>query len=603
MPGWDITDGEIRYRVRSPDAFTAGTFFTKEFQKSPKIYAVLGKIKGEEKNTVQSVRFSKEDWTEEKAKNWYEEHEKQITKDEPEPETTTMEFEEIGKSTEQNETDIGFFEKSNLILQSVVFSKKEFTEKSVQDWLAAKSLDVSGVKKNDNGYSIEVRPEKNFLDGSLRDVVLRQGLIATVGLLKKEFQKNIEKKVPDRFALKSENIYNLSALDITEVTLTRSPAVGKMAEFMVLKSIETKVQNYKTAVPFRKMSDEKQQVGAYVLVPGLPDCQGDIVTAAEIEKAAHSFMRNLCFNLQKGTATGLEHQTFKNIGYPIESFFDVDGKNGVKGGWWLTTQVINKSVWNDIKAGLIIGYSIGGSGSRKKAEINLDVDVEKKQEITEEGIIKKILKKLAGVEKLEKQANTDKPKKEESTKPKVSRVLIKTEKEDNKKMELELLKKYDLQPSVVDKFEKDGMDIEKAIEGVTTFLKAIGLNLSNKGIGYTTKQLADVVRSGSFGQFPTPAVAWNPNSTVQKTEDQPEQPKNEVVEKSDEQEAEEIKKNLANLLERLEKLEGRTPARKSTDQVHQPDQPQHQEGFSAMDNIGLSLNECEKILKNEGFRV
>lgn len=75
MP-WEETENEIRHRLRDPADFRANSFrrITLEAKK-PRVYAVVGKLKGETKTTVQSLRFPKQDgWSVAKAKQWLQDH-------------------------------------------------------------------------------------------------------------------------------------------------------------------------------------------------------------------------------------------------------------------------------------------------------------------------------------------------------------------------------------------------------------------------------------------------------------------------------------------------------------------------------------------------
>ena len=71
--GWDETGTSYRYRVRDPDDFQEGTFRTIGFGDSG-IKAVVGKLKGEEAMTLQSLIFPKDKFTEEEAKQWVKNH-------------------------------------------------------------------------------------------------------------------------------------------------------------------------------------------------------------------------------------------------------------------------------------------------------------------------------------------------------------------------------------------------------------------------------------------------------------------------------------------------------------------------------------------------
>lgn len=79
MP-WEETENEIRHRVRDPEDFQPDSFRTITLKADkPRVFAIIGKLKGETKTTIQALRFPKEDgWTMAKAKRWVEEHFKPI---------------------------------------------------------------------------------------------------------------------------------------------------------------------------------------------------------------------------------------------------------------------------------------------------------------------------------------------------------------------------------------------------------------------------------------------------------------------------------------------------------------------------------------------
>lgn len=70
----DVTENYIRIRVKDPGAFEEDSFRTIALSEEEGIKAVVGKLSGESKTTVQSYLFDKEKWDEEKAKAWVEEH-------------------------------------------------------------------------------------------------------------------------------------------------------------------------------------------------------------------------------------------------------------------------------------------------------------------------------------------------------------------------------------------------------------------------------------------------------------------------------------------------------------------------------------------------
>jgi hypothetical protein len=78
MP-WEETENEISHRVRDPGDFQPNSFRRMTLkQDRPQVFAIIGKLKGETKTTVQALRFpKKQGWTMEKAKQWVKDHYKE----------------------------------------------------------------------------------------------------------------------------------------------------------------------------------------------------------------------------------------------------------------------------------------------------------------------------------------------------------------------------------------------------------------------------------------------------------------------------------------------------------------------------------------------
>lgn len=73
---WEETENEIRHSIRDPDKFQEDSFRRITIKKDkPRVFAIIGRLKGETSTKVQSLRFPKEDsWTMAKAKKWAADH-------------------------------------------------------------------------------------------------------------------------------------------------------------------------------------------------------------------------------------------------------------------------------------------------------------------------------------------------------------------------------------------------------------------------------------------------------------------------------------------------------------------------------------------------
>ena len=100
-----------------------------------------------------------------------------------------------------------------------------------------------------------------------------------------------------------------------------------------------------------------------VLEPETVDAQGDIISADVIEKSAHSF-------LAKSRVIGKQHKG-RAKAEVVESYIApndmVMGEQNVKKGTWImSVKVHDKSLWEEVKAGEITGFSIGALGVREQ---------------------------------------------------------------------------------------------------------------------------------------------------------------------------------------------------------------------------------------------
>jgi len=75
---WEETENEVRHRERDPKDFKPESFRRMTLKASvPRVYAIVGRLKGETKTTIQSLRFPKpapDNWTMAKAKQWRADH-------------------------------------------------------------------------------------------------------------------------------------------------------------------------------------------------------------------------------------------------------------------------------------------------------------------------------------------------------------------------------------------------------------------------------------------------------------------------------------------------------------------------------------------------
>ena len=127
----------------------------------------------------------------------------------------------------------------------------------------------------------------------------------------------------------------------------------------VFKSAQARVER---TVPIWKSADASRIVYGVVLQPGVTDSQGDVVSAEEIEQAAHRY-------LVESRKQDLQHDETKAPVEVVESYIapmdmTVAGRPVLKGSWVMASHVRDDSLWDRVQKGELTGYSIGGTAVR-----------------------------------------------------------------------------------------------------------------------------------------------------------------------------------------------------------------------------------------------
>ncbi len=102
---------------------------------------------------------------------------------------------------------------------------------------------------------------------------------------------------------------------------------------------------------------DKQIVVGEVLIPDEVDAHGDIISAEEIERAAHEY-------LAKSRIIGLQHKETADAEV-VESWispidFELNGSQIKKGTWIIAVKVNDSKLWDSIKSGEFQSFSFGG---------------------------------------------------------------------------------------------------------------------------------------------------------------------------------------------------------------------------------------------------
>lgn len=110
-----------------------------------------------------------------------------------------------------------------------------------------------------------------------------------------------------------------------------------------------------------KADEEKRIVYGVVLEPETEDSQGDVISAGEIEQAAHRFLveSRVIGNRHRGPA---EAELVESWIVPDDIEFE--GQHVLKGSWVAAVHVSDDNLWEKIKSGEYTGFSVGGWGER-----------------------------------------------------------------------------------------------------------------------------------------------------------------------------------------------------------------------------------------------
>ncbi|MBN7744716.1 phage portal protein [Bacillus velezensis] len=161
---------------------------------------------------------------------------------------------------------------------------------------------------------------------------------------------------------------------ITHVSYVDKAANQK--QFFFMKS-EKQPDFYKEVKILAKEADEQKLVYGIVYEPDTVDAHGDFMTAAEIEKAAHGFLKD-------AREIDKQHDFQGGVGEVVESYvapadFKMNGETIKKGSWVLVTKA-SEEVWEQIKKGEITGYSMAGTAETIEKQEKKPVSQEKADE-------------------------------------------------------------------------------------------------------------------------------------------------------------------------------------------------------------------------------
>ncbi|AQY42394.1 XkdF-like putative serine protease domain-containing protein [Bacillus thuringiensis] len=158
-------------------------------------------------------------------------------------------------------------------------------------------------------------------------------------------------------------VRELKNAKITHVSYVDKAANKK--QFFFTKS-EKKPTFKKDIQLLTKADDPKKLVYGVVYEPGVEDAHQDFMTAEEIEKAAHEFLKD-SRDIDK------QHDFVPGAGELVESYIapddlEINGQTITKGSWVIATKATDE-VWEQIQNGDITGYSMAGIAEVEEQEV------------------------------------------------------------------------------------------------------------------------------------------------------------------------------------------------------------------------------------------
>jgi hypothetical protein len=123
------------------------------------------------------------------------------------------------------------------------------------------------------------------------------------------------------------------------------------------------------AIAIKKADEELQVVWAEVYPPGVPDSQGDFMTAETIREMAWGFMK-------KGAVTKIDvqHDQKESGSYVVETFVARPGDpDFIRDSWVLGVKIPDPEVWEQVKKRELNGFSIDGFAFRKATKLEIEL--------------------------------------------------------------------------------------------------------------------------------------------------------------------------------------------------------------------------------------
>lgn len=126
----------------------------------------------------------------------------------------------------------------------------------------------------------------------------------------------------------------------------------------------------KADLTFKAADEEKRMVYAEVYAPDRPDTDGEFMTAVEIEKMAHQFLRD---GRTKFVDVQHKNETYDGVEV-VESWVAKDGDPiFIPGSWVVGVHIPNDELWQAVKSGELNGFSMESAVLRRDADVEIEI--------------------------------------------------------------------------------------------------------------------------------------------------------------------------------------------------------------------------------------
>jgi hypothetical protein len=246
------------------------------------------------------------------------------------------------------------------VVQSLIFAQDKFTEEQARTWIDShEEFGNYDVETTDQSYRFRQYDPEHF--SSFRTQPFAPGVTAVLGRVK------AAEAVVDA-AASAKSAEAVAGWERTSRVNARIRERGLRC-LRFGKAEETAVENEERFIFGLVLEPTDGADGA----PLKPDTQNDIYSADDIRKTAHGWMENYGQVDLGHSWEPLANQQVKILeSYLAPVDFDMgkgeDAYHVLKGTWLLALRVNDDTIWQDVKAGKIGAYSVGGLAARTPVE-------------------------------------------------------------------------------------------------------------------------------------------------------------------------------------------------------------------------------------------